>query len=79
MINAVQTLGNPIRKGEEFFASYGYPVLTTALEWYQEEFKRFSEEHPELAKHFVGGQADVGKERLQGMTTTASAANQQTK
>ncbi len=47
MINSVSTGPWTIKRGEEFFVSYGYSPLDE-LPWYREVYKKFGEEHPEL-------------------------------
>ena len=44
--------GVTIKKGEEFFASYGYsPRLE--LPWYREAFNKFRKEHPEQGRRLM--------------------------
>ena len=47
IIIALATKGKAVKKGEEFSVAYGYH-LGVDLPWYQEEYKKFAREHPEM-------------------------------
>ena len=53
MINAVKTKQtSTVRKGEELYVSYGYPI-TLDLAWYKEQFEQFRKKHPQLARQMM--------------------------
>ena len=43
--NAVITLV-PIKKDEEYFVNYGYPLQGNTPTWYRDVFKQFAKENP---------------------------------
>ena len=48
LVNAIKTRV-PIKKGEEFFASYGYQIVNSP-KWYRDLYRQFEGAKPEIIK-----------------------------
>ena len=48
LINAIKTIG-PIKKDEEFFASYGYS-MTKSPKWYRDLYRQFAKANPDVIR-----------------------------